>query len=57
MTHWGGRDPGSTGTDALRGVHAVFLYPVTNTVERVTGHAARPLRSWIETHRRDFQRG
>ncbi|MCK9875437.1 hypothetical protein MXD59_06530 [Frankia sp. Ag45/Mut15] len=29
--------------------------PVTNTVERITGHPARPLRSWIEAHRTDFQ--
>ncbi|WP_462187106.1 MULTISPECIES: NAD(P)H-binding protein [unclassified Frankia] len=31
--------------------------PVTNTVERITGHPARSLRSWLEAHRSAFQRG
>jgi uncharacterized protein YbjT (DUF2867 family) len=31
--------------------------PVTNTVERITGHPARSLRSWLEAHRADFQHG
>ncbi|MDT3444601.1 MULTISPECIES: NAD(P)H-binding protein [unclassified Pseudofrankia] len=30
--------------------------PVNNTVERITGHPARPFRSWVETHRADFER-
>ncbi|SQD93735.1 NmrA family protein [Parafrankia sp. Ea1.12] len=29
--------------------------PVNNTVERITGHPARPFRSWAEAHRRHFQ--
>ncbi|KPM53705.1 NmrA family transcriptional regulator [Frankia sp. CcI49] len=31
--------------------------PVNNTVERITGHPARTLRSWLEAHRHDFQNG
>jgi uncharacterized protein YbjT (DUF2867 family) len=29
--------------------------PVTNTVERITGHPARSFRAWMETHRTAFQ--
>ncbi|SNQ51362.1 NmrA family protein [Frankia canadensis] len=29
---------------------------VTNTVERITGHPARSLRSWLDANRGDFQR-
>ncbi len=29
--------------------------PITNAVERITGHPPRPFRSWVETHRTDFE--
>ncbi|MDA2813891.1 NAD(P)H-binding protein [Nocardiopsis sp. RSe5-2] len=28
--------------------------PVTNTVERITGHPARPFAEWVRAHREDF---
>jgi uncharacterized protein YbjT (DUF2867 family) len=28
--------------------------PLTNAVERITGHAPRPFRDWARTHREDF---
>lgn len=29
--------------------------PITNTVERITGHPARPLRAWVVENRGDFE--
>ena len=43
--------------DALLDVEAAAVgvpAPVTNTVERVTGHPARPFAEWARTHRKDF---